>query len=103
MISRGFNCLIFEPPLFFVAPGRPLGLRASYLSHSELEVTWKPPDNPNGIIIEYRIYFERKNYSFWKSGLDWCSRDVTPFSAKRIEETQETTSTVVDNGEYKGE
>ena len=70
----------------FTAPGRPLGLRAWYLSQSELEITWKPPDNPNGIITEYRIYYERKNYSFWESELDWCSRDVTPFSRNAVSE-----------------
>ena len=85
---------------FVAAPGRPLGLRATYLSHSELALTWKPPDNPNGVITEYRIYYERKNYSFWNSNLDWCSRDITPFSSKAIEDTTKSSISVVDDGEW---
>eukprot|EP00795_Rhopilema_esculentum_P006272 gene6272-11692_t len=83
-------------------PGRPLGLKASYLSTSDIEITWKAPDNPNGVITEYRIYYEVKQYSFWRSKLNWCSRDVTSVSSSTVEETQGNTdpskSLPVNNG-----
>ena len=50
-------------------------MKASYLSTSAIEVTWRPPDNPHGNITQYRISFEKLDYSFWKSKINWCERD----------------------------
>ncbi|XP_065059837.1 putative insulin-like peptide receptor isoform X1 [Rhopilema esculentum] len=58
-------------------PGIPVGLKTAYLSASAIEVSWNPPESPNGVITEYRIYYEKKKYSFWNSGLDWCSRHLS--------------------------
>ena len=69
------------------APGRPLGLQAAFLSKSEIQVTWSPPDDPNGVITQYRIFYKPKEYSFWHSKLDWCSRDVTGQSSTDALET----------------
>ena len=76
---------------FILVPGIPIGLKAAYLSTSELEVSWQPPESPNGVLTEYRIYYDKKDYSFWNTKLDWCSRKAA------------TTSSIKDKGNGSGQ
>ena len=66
---------------FLQVPGIPMGLKAAYLSTSELEISWQPPERPNGIITSYVIVYKEKSYSFWNTKLDWCSRKMSTASS----------------------
>ena len=63
--------------VLFLVPHRPLALEASFLTPSEIQLKWNPPDTPNGVITKYQIYYKKNLYSVWRSNLDWCQRDVT--------------------------
>ncbi|XP_057302388.1 putative insulin-like peptide receptor [Hydractinia symbiolongicarpus] len=59
-------------------PSPPLGVEASYQSDSSIFLQWRAPDEPNGNIMRYELYWQRASYSFWQDqkSLDWCKRDV---------------------------
>ena len=73
--------------LFLLEPSAPIGFEASYLSESSIKLEWRAPDYPNGDIIEYKIYWRRTRYSFWKDQqhVDWCKRDVKVDKMSSIE------------------
>ena len=59
-------------------PSQPLGLEASFLSNSSIHIKWREPDEPNGEIVKYQIYWKKVRYSYWEENqsLDWCKRNV---------------------------
>ena len=65
-------------------------MEASALSEDKIQLQWRAPDKPNGIIVAYHIYYNKVGYSFWQEQqtLDWCSRDTNvaevPYSNKKI-------------------
>ena len=78
--------------LFLLEPSAPIGFEASFLSDSSIKLEWQPPDYPNGDIIEYKIYWRRTSYSFWKEQqhVDWCKRDVRVDKMSSIEIDEKT-------------
>lgn len=59
-------------------PSPPLGLEASFLSNSSIILKWRMPNEPNGEIVRYNLYWQKASYSYWreKQSLDWCKRTV---------------------------
>ena len=49
--------------LLFSAPGRPLNVSIGDVNDSSIALSWAEPENPNGVIKGYRIYFMRKNFT----------------------------------------
>lgn len=49
--------------VLFAAPGRPVNVTIGEVNDSTIALSWAEPDNPNGIIKGYRIYFMRKNFT----------------------------------------
>ena len=62
---------------FVLVPSAPVGLEASFLSSESIHLKWNKPDQPNGVINKYVIYWQPSSYSFWKehSYIEWCKRD----------------------------
>jgi len=62
----------------YLVPSEPLGLEASFLSTESVYLKWRKPDQPNGVITKYVVYWQPSSYSFWReqNRLDWCNRDV---------------------------
>ena len=42
--------------LFKLFPGPPRSMKVVVADHNAVEVSWLPPDQPNGIIVQYNIY-----------------------------------------------
>ena len=42
---------------FLPVPSAPIGLTSEIVSENSMELRWNPPNNPNGIILEYQITF----------------------------------------------
>ena len=59
-------------------PSSPIALEANFVTSSKLRLKWFPPDEPNGIITHYNIYWFQPPYSYWDTvqGLDWCNREL---------------------------
>jgi hypothetical protein len=47
----------------FLVPGKPLNVSIGDVNDSTIALSWYEPENPNGIIKGYRIYFMRKNFT----------------------------------------
>ena len=41
----------------FVVPGKPKDLKTIQVDESTIELSWSPPVDPNGNLIEYRIVY----------------------------------------------
>lgn len=44
-------------------PGKPLNVSIGDVNDSTIALSWAEPENPNGVIKGYRIYFMRKNFT----------------------------------------
>lgn len=44
-------------------PGKPLNVSIGDVNDSTIALSWSEPENPNGLIKGYRIYFMRKNFT----------------------------------------
>ena len=44
-------------------PSQPVNVSVDEVTDSTIAVSWSQPDNPNGDIKGYRIYFMRKNFT----------------------------------------
>lgn len=44
-------------------PGKPLNVSIGEVNDSTIALSWAEPENPNGVIKGYRIYFMRKNFT----------------------------------------
>lgn len=40
----------------FAAPEAPAAVKALVMSGDSILVSWKPPEQPNGIVIQYTVY-----------------------------------------------
>ena len=40
-----------------LAPGPPVGVSVTTVSSTSLKVIWKSPDDPNGIITGYKVFY----------------------------------------------
>ena len=38
-------------------PGRPAGIKALTVNNSSVAVSWRPPDQKNGILTTYNLYY----------------------------------------------
>jgi hypothetical protein len=47
------SCII---NLFLAVPGPPAGMKALALTGDSILVSWLPPEQPNGIIVQYTVY-----------------------------------------------
>jgi hypothetical protein len=47
----------------FLVPGKPLNVSIGDVNDSTIALSWSEPENPNGVIKGYRIYFMRKNFT----------------------------------------
>ena len=84
-----------------VEPSIPLGLEASHLSATQIQLKWNPPDEPNGIMTGYKIYYRKSTYLFWKNDIDWCKRDLdSAVVTEKENENNNVNTTVGINGEY---
>ena len=46
---------LFSPYFFLLAPSAPTQLKVVAVSSSQLDVSWQPPLEPNGVITGYNI------------------------------------------------
>lgn len=54
------KCTMYDIKFFkkcFLVPGRPKDLRTIQVDKNTVELSWSPPDEPNGELIEYRIVY----------------------------------------------
>ncbi|EFX83408.1 hypothetical protein DAPPUDRAFT_48090, partial [Daphnia pulex] len=49
--------------MLLLVPGKPLNVSIGEVNDSTIALSWSEPENPNGLIKGYRIYFMRKNFT----------------------------------------
>lgn len=49
--------------MLLLVPGKPLNVSIGDVNDSTIALSWSEPENPNGLIKGYRIYFMRKNFT----------------------------------------
>ena len=55
LLSYCGPCLL--PYRFLPVPGAPTGVTSEIVSVNSMELRWNPPNNPNGIILQYQVTF----------------------------------------------
>lgn len=53
-------CFIY---FLLTVPSKPLRLTAYSINSSSMELSWLEPENKNGIILGYRIYYMHSNFT----------------------------------------
>ena len=61
-VHQHFSCTN-SAVLLFIVPGKPLNVTIGEVNDSTIALSWAEPENPNGVIKGYRIYFMRKNFT----------------------------------------
>ena len=46
--------------MLFIVPTVPSDLKARAMTPGELHVTWNPPNQPNGNVTHYEVYWRRR-------------------------------------------
>lgn len=49
--------------LLFAVPSKPLNLTARGINATSIELSWSEPENANGAIVGYRVYYMHSNYT----------------------------------------
>jgi len=49
--------------LFLPAPTKPENLTSRGITGTTIELSWSEPENANGVIIGYRVYYMHSNYT----------------------------------------
>ena len=50
-------------PVSFLVPGKPVNISIGEVTDSTIALSWAQPEDPNGIIKGYRVYFMKKNFT----------------------------------------
>lgn len=70
--------------LSLLAPTKPENLTSREITGSTIELSWSEPENANGIIVGYRVYYMHSNYTDVKMHIPDKSADSDDPNTKFI-------------------
>lgn len=76
------NACFFSPS--FSAPTKPENLTSREITGSTIELSWSEPENANGVIVGYRVYYMHSNYTDVKMHIPDKSADSDDPNTKFI-------------------